>query len=97
MSQFENRVPLKPVLGGREQCCTITLLHMNRLNKTESAIFGSLMCSLLPEDLHSELLLSSLQLVICRVDAVNRLSVHHHTADYIFSGPLGSLGSTESA
>ena len=27
---------------------------MNRLNKTKSAIFVSLMCSLLPEDLHSE-------------------------------------------
>ena len=41
--------------GGRRQSCTITLLHMNRLNKTESAIFVSLMYSLLPEDLHSEL------------------------------------------
>ena len=28
---------------------------MNRLNKTESAIFISLVCSLLPEDFHSEL------------------------------------------
>ena len=39
----------------RGQCCTITLLllHMNRLNKTESVIFVSLMCSLLPTDLHS--------------------------------------------
>ena len=58
LSQFENRVPLKLVLG-RGQCCTITLLHMNRLNNTESAIFLSLMCSLhpdLPEDLHLELI-----------------------------------------
>ena len=30
---------------------------MNRLNKTESAIFISLMCSFLPEDLHSGLIL----------------------------------------
>ena len=29
---------------------------MNRLDKTESAIFVSLMCSLLPEDLYSELI-----------------------------------------
>ena len=31
---------------------------MNRLSKTESAIFVSLMSYLLPEDLHSELILS---------------------------------------
>ena len=41
---------------GHGQCCTITLLHMKRLNKTESAVFVSLMCCLLPEDLHSELI-----------------------------------------
>ena len=44
---------------GRGQCCTITFLHMNRLNKTESAILVALMCSLLPENLHSELILFS--------------------------------------
>ena len=33
-----------------------TLLHMNRLNKTESAIFVSLMCSLLSEDLYTKLI-----------------------------------------
>ena len=41
LSQFKKGVPLKPVLGGRGQCCTNTLLHMNRLNKTESALFVS--------------------------------------------------------
>ena len=56
LSQFENTVPLKPVLGARGQCYTITLVHMNRVNKTESAIFVSLMCSLFPKDLHSELI-----------------------------------------
>ena len=66
---------------------------MNRLNKTESVFFVSLVSSLLPEDLHSELILTSLQLVLCRVAAVKRLPVHHHSADYTFSGPLGSLGS----
>ena len=52
------------------------------------------------KDLHSELLLSSLQLVLCSVVAVKGLPVHHHSADYIFSGadyifsgPLGLLGS----
>ena len=60
----------------------------NRLNKTKSANFVSLMCSLLSKDLHSELILSSLQLVLCRVAAVKRHPVHHHNSDYIFSGPL---------
>ena len=45
------------VARGRGQCCTISLLNLNRLNKTESAIFVSLMDSLLPEDLHSKLIL----------------------------------------
>ena len=31
--------------------------------------------------------------MLCRVAAVKRLPVHHHSADYILSGPLGSLGS----
>ena len=68
---------------------------MRRLNKTESAIFVSFMCALLLKDLHSEFILSSLQLVLCRVAAVKRLPVRHDRADYmyIFSGPLGSLGS----
>ena len=57
---------------------------MNSLNKTESAIFVSLMCSLLPEDLHSDFIISSLQLVLCRVEAVKRLPLYHHSADYIF-------------
>ena len=62
---------------------------MNRLNKTESAIFISLMCSLHPEDLHSDLISSSLQLVLFRVAAVHHLPVHRHSADYIFSRDLG--------
>ena len=32
-----------------------------------------------------------LQLVLCRMTAVKCLPVHHHRADYIFSGTLGSL------
>ena len=50
---------------------------MNRLNKSESAIFVSLVCSLLPEDLHSELILSSSHLALCR------LPVQHHSEYYI--------------
>ena len=76
---------------------------MNRPYNTESAIFVSLMCSLLPEDFHSELILPSLQLVVCRVVAVKSRTAHHHSADYIFSSPLGSfplksvLGDVDSA
>ena len=66
---------------------------MNRLNKTESPIFVSSMCSLLSKDLHSELIESSLQSVLCRVAAVKRLPVHHHSAEYTFFRPLISLGS----
>ena len=40
---------------------------------------------MLPDDLHSEFVLSSLQLVLRRVAAVKHLPVHHHSADYIFS------------
>ena len=53
LSQFINIVLLKPALAGHGQCCTITLLHMSRINKTKSAIFVSLRCALLREDLHS--------------------------------------------
>ena len=38
LSQFENRVA---GARGRGQCCTITILHMNRLNKPESSFFFS--------------------------------------------------------
>ena len=34
---------------GSGQCCIITLLHINRLNKTKSAIFIFSMCSLLTQ------------------------------------------------
>ena len=49
-SQFESGVPLGARGGGgRGQCYTITLLHMNGLDKTECPIFVSLMCFLLSE------------------------------------------------
>ena len=56
-----------------------------------TAIFVTLMYTLLPEDLHLEFILSSLQLVLCRVVAVKRLAIYHYGADYIFSGPTGSV------
>ena len=37
---MESRILLKPVLGrGRENCLNISLILMNRLNLTESAVF----------------------------------------------------------
>ena len=74
------------------KCRVWMMSSVNSLNETESAIVVSLMCFLHPEQLHSELVLSSLQLVLCRVATVNRLPVHRQSADYIFSDPLGSLG-----
>ena len=50
------------------------------------------MCSLLPEDIHLELILSSLQLVLCRVAAVKRLPIHTQSADYIFFWSFGIIG-----
>ena len=42
------------------------------------------MRSLLPKELYSELIISSLQLVLCRVVGIKRLPVHHNTSDSIF-------------
>ena len=55
------------------------------------------MTFLLPDDFHSEVILSSLQPVLCREAAVNHLPVHHYCAEYIFSDLLESLGSAEAA
>ena len=41
--------------------------------------FGSLMCSLLPENPPSDFISPSLQLVLCPVAAVQKLTVHHHS------------------
>ena len=57
---------------------------MNKFNTTESSIFISSLCSLLPKDLTTQKSLSLLVLVLCRVAVVKRLPVHHHSADYIF-------------
>ena len=56
LSQFEKKKKFS-VAGASEhgQCFIITLLHMNRLNKTESADLRFFDVFLLPEDLLSEL------------------------------------------
>ena len=47
---------------------------------------------MLPENLKSERILISLQLMLCRKAAVKCLHVYHLSADYIFSGPFGIIG-----
>ena len=52
-----------------------SLFKLNRINQTESAIFVSLMCSLLPDDLLSAFIYTQLTLVISTlVISNNRLS-----------------------
>ena len=50
---------------------------MNRLTKTESDIFVSLLCSLLPEDLNSEL-------TSCAILPFQIFSIHH-CSSFFFS------------
>ena len=69
LSQFEKRIPLKPVL--MDMSSVAPLLHINKLNQTESAIFVSLVCSLLPEDLYLDLFLLLLLLRCCFMSTVN--------------------------
>ena len=93
LSQFEKRSPLKPVLGG-----AWTVLHQfitahEQTKKTEHAIFFPLLCFLSPEDLNSEFILYSLQLVLCRVATVKGFPIYHQSAGYISSGHFGSLDS----
>ena len=74
----------------------ISVLIMNRFKKTEFTIYvSSLLCCItcFQKKLTTWNLASSLKLVLCHVAAVKSLSVHHHSADYIFSGNLGSLSS----
>ena len=56
--------------GGPRPVMHISLLVTDRLNKPECAIFAPLIWSLLPKDLTNQNL-SSLQLVFCRLPAVN--------------------------
>ena len=61
-----------------------SLLVMNRLNKTEFAIFISLMWSLLPRDLTNNNLFIFSAAGVVQCGGRKRLPAHHHSADYIF-------------
>ena len=50
-------------LGSLSELILSQLLHTNRINKTESSSFFSLIRSLFPEDLHSELILRAGSLI----------------------------------
>ena len=63
---------------------TMSHLPASGLDKTKFAILVSLVRSMLLKDLHSELILASLQLVLCRMTEIKRFSIYHHSADYIF-------------
>ena len=54
---------------------------MNSLNKTESAIFASLICSLLPKDLHSELILHSMTKLVF---GINIFFSYNSTVQHIY-------------
>ena len=60
----------------------VSVLIMNRLRTTESAIFIYLMRSLPAKDLTIQNISTAASVVPC--GAVKRLPVHHDSADYIF-------------
>ena len=64
---------------------------MKSLNKTETPIFYSVVCSLIPKAIFLTFILLHCSLCYYRVAAVERLPVLHHSADCILF-PLGSLG-----
>ena len=57
LSPFENRVSLKPVLGGVGSVAPLHYCTRTDFSKTGSPMFVSLRCSLLLDDLHSEFIL----------------------------------------
>ena len=62
----------------------ISLLAMNRLNKTQLAIFISLMQSLLPKDLTIRNLFTFIAASIVPCGGRKTSPRNHHSADYIF-------------
>ena len=78
--------------GGAYAASHITVLHMKRLNKSESPIFVTLCVLCFQRQSFRFLFYVTVftVLVLCRVAAVKSLPVHHHSADDILF-PLGSL------
>ena len=68
---------------------------MNRLNKTESAVFLYCRFSLLLTDPFSRLFRGHNSCPpLCHMELVNFLPVHRYSADlFLYSGPSGILGS----
>ena len=67
---------------------------MNRLNKTESAVFEYCRFSVFLKDPFFQIIYRSQQMLLCRVEFVKLLPVHQYSADiFSQSGPSGILGS----
>ena len=67
-----------------------SFLFMKSLNKYETPIFLSVVCSVFPNAIFLAFILLHCSWCFCRVAAVERLPEHHHSADYI-SFPMESL------
>ena len=66
-----------------------SLLLMKCLNQIDAPIFSSVVCSLFPKAIFLTFILLHCSWCQCPVATVERLPVHHHSADCI-SFPLGS-------
>ena len=67
------------------------LLLMKGLSKTNIPIFKSAVCSLFPKQIFLTFVLLHCSRCYCRVAAIDRRPVYHHSAESI-SFCLGSLG-----
>ena len=67
---------------------------MNRLNKTESAVFLYCRFSVFLKDSFFQIISRLQQLSLCRVELVKLLPIHPYSVDiFSCSGPSGILGS----
>ena len=69
------------------KCCNLMFLHINRIYYFR--LFGVFLAA--AKGYVLEFVLFSLQMVFCRFAPAKSRPIHHHTAEYIFSGPLRSF------
>ena len=80
---FENRIPLKPALGGVCSHANYSVAYEETQSNRVSD-FRDFLCSLFPKAILFDFYFTLLQLVFCRVAAVKSLPVHHLSAGYIY-------------
>ena len=69
---------------------------MNRLNKTESAVFLICRFSLFLKDPFSQIIKRSQQLTLCRMELLKLLPLHRYRVDiFSYSGPTVKFRSDE--